>query len=328
MQKMMRAIRVAQFGGPEVLKLDSKIAIPKPDQNEVLIKVHAAGVNPVDTYIRSGTFSQLPSLPYTPGKDAAGVVEAVGPGVNGFKIGDRVLTMLATSGSYAEYAAVHEQYVCHLDDRLSFQQGACIGVPYYTAYKSLHIRAHAKPGETVLIHGASGAVGIAAVQLSKAFGMTVFGTAGSKEGLELVKEVGADAVFNHKEDGYLNEIQKHTGGQGVDIILEMLSNVNLQNDLTLLKYRGRVIIIGCRGTIEIDPRQTMGNESSILGVALMTSTSDEWREMNAAIKAGQYSGVIVPKVGQLYSLSEANIAQSDVINKTATAGNLILDVNR
>ncbi|XP_035829403.1 quinone oxidoreductase [Aplysia californica] len=327
-RQMMRAVRIAQFGGPEVLKVETQVPVPKPGQNEVLIKVGAAGVNPVDTYIRSGTYARLPDLPYTPGQDSAGVVEAVGPGVTRFKVGDRVLTMLTVSGTYAEYTTANAQYVSHLDDRLSFPEGASLGVPYYTAYKALFFRAQAKAGESVLIHGASGAVGNAAIQLGKALGLTVYGTAGTKEGVDLVRGLGADAVFNHREPGYLESIMSATGGQGVDVVLEMLANVNLQNDLTLLKFRGRVVVIGCRGSIEINPRLTMGKETSIMGVALMASSPEEWQQMHAAIGAGQHGGWITPKVAKVYPLAEAQTAQNDVINNTGTTGNLIIDPSK
>jgi len=328
MRQVMRAVRVSQFGGPEVLKIESNVPVPKPENNEVLIKVEAAGVNPVDTYIRNGTYTRVPDLPYTPGEDSAGTIEAVGSNVTEFKVGDRVLTVRTLTGSYAEYTKADVMYVSHLHKKLSFQEGTCIGIPYYTAYKSLLIRANAKPGDSVLIHGASGAVGIAAVQLSKALGLTVYGTAGTQEGLDLVKSLGADAVFNHRKDGYLTEIMNATGGNGVDVILEMLANVNLQNDLTLLKFRGRVVVIGCRGSIEINPRLTMAKESSIHGVALMTSTPEEWRMMHAALYAGQHTGWLLPRVAKVYPLADAAKAQHDVIVNSGTSGNLIINVNQ
>ncbi|XP_059169482.1 quinone oxidoreductase-like isoform X4 [Physella acuta] len=323
---IMKAIRVAKFGGVENLKLEENIPIPTPAANEVLIKVLAAGVNPVDTYIRSGTYARVPTLPYTPGQDSAGVVEAVGPGVTTFKKGDRVLTMLTTSGTYAEFTTANVQYVAHLHKSLTYEQGAGLGVPYYTAYKSLYFRAQAKPGETVLVHGASGAVGLAALQIGKAYGLRMIGTAGTKEGLELAKQNGAELVFNHREEGYQDQILKSIPG-GVDVVLEMLANVNLQNDLNLVNFRGRIVVVGCRGSIEINPRLSMGKESSIMGIALMTSTPDEWKQMHAALGAGQETGWLLPQVGKTYPLSEAAQAQHDVINNTGTTGNLIIKLD-
>jgi len=326
--RIMRAVRVSKFGGPEVLKIESEVPIPVPSENEVLIKVEATGVNPVDTYIRNGTYSRVPDLPYTPGDDSAGVVEAVGSKVSGFKIGDRVMTVRSLTGTYADYHKADPSFVSHLDSKLSFHEGACIGIPYYTAYKSLYFKAKAIPGESVLIHGASGAVGVAAIQLSKALGLTVYGTAGTEQGMALVRSQGADHVFNHRSPGYQEDIMKLTDGEGVDVILEMLANVNLQSDLTMMKFKGRVVVIGCRGSIEINPRLTMGKELSILGVALMTSTDADWKVMHAAIEAGQRGGWVKPCVGQVYPLSKAAQAQNDVINNSGTLGNLVLDTSK
>uniref|UniRef100_A0A0B7B9H8 Enoyl reductase (ER) domain-containing protein n=1 Tax=Arion vulgaris TaxID=1028688 RepID=A0A0B7B9H8_9EUPU len=322
----MRAIRVASFGGAENLKVETNVPIPTPGPNEVLVKVSVAGVNPVDTYIRSGGHARSPALPYTPGMDSAGVVEEVGSGVTNFKKGDRVLTVNSISGSYAEYATVNALHVSHLEDNLSFSQGASVGIPYYTAYKSLFFRAFTKPGETVLVHGASGAVGIAALQIGRAYGLRLIGTAGTPEGIELIKKNGAEFAFNHREEGYLQKLQETVGE--VDVILEMLSNVNLQNDLGLVSFRGRIVVIGCRGPIEINPRLTMTKESSITGVSIMSSTEPEWRIMHAALEAGQKSNWLNPIVAKVYPLSEAAQAQRDVINNTGTTGNLVIDVTK
>ncbi|XP_012943246.2 quinone oxidoreductase [Aplysia californica] len=266
----MRAIQVSQFGGPEQLKLET-VSVPVPKEGEVLIRVMAVGVNPFETHVRAGEFGPR-NMPFTPGSDAAGFVEKVGTGVTEFKAGDRVYTTGTLSGSYAEFAIAIPQYMSHLSDRLSYAQGASIGIPYHTAYKALHLRAQAKPGETVLIHGGSGAVGIASIQAAKAFGLRVIATAGTKGGQDLVRQHGADAVFCHRGKGYMDKIKEYTENKGVDIILEMLADVNLHNDLDLLAVRARVVIIGCRGNIEINPRLTMLKETSIIGMGLMTGS--------------------------------------------------------
>ncbi|CAB1317643.1 unnamed protein product [Coregonus sp. 'balchen'] len=222
--KLMRAIRVSEFGGPSVLKLCSNIPLPNPGQKQVLIRVHACGVNPVETYIRSGTYARKPSLPYTPGTDVSGVVEAVGDGVQLLQAGDRVFTTATETGGYAEYTVVSEDCVYRLPDPLDYKQGAAIGIPYCTAYRALFHKAHAKAGETVLIHGASGGVGVAACQMARALGLRVLGTAGTPEGLELVLRNGAHQAFNHREEGYTSKIMDATKGQGVNVIVEMLSN--------------------------------------------------------------------------------------------------------
>src|SRR5207248_8960011 len=249
----MKAIRVHEFGGPEVLRLE-EVATPQPGPDQVLVRMHAIGVNPVETYIRSGTYARLPELPYTPGKDGAGVVEQVAPDVNEFKAGDRVYTAGSISGTYAEFALCKTDQVHPLPANVSFAQGAAMGTPYATAYRGLFQRADAKPGETVLVHGASGGVGTAAVQLARARGLRVFGTAGTEEGRKLAREQGAHEVFDHRAADQFEQIMKATDGRGVDVIVEMLANVNLGRDLTILAKRGRVVIILSRGRVEKDPR--------------------------------------------------------------------------
>ena len=253
----MKAIRVHEFGGPEVLKLE-EVGTPKPSAGEVLVRIHAAGVNPYDTYMRAGTYALKPPLPYTPGSDAAGVVEAVGDGVKKVKRGDRVYTAKTLTGAYAEYALALEEQVHQLPAKIDFEQGAGIWVPYGTAYHALYHSAKAHASETALVHGASGGVGIAALQIARAMGLVVLGTAGTPKGLEVAKREGAHQVFDHRKAGYQEEILQATDNRGVDIILEMLANVNLSNDTKLLANNGRVIVIGSRGEVTINPRELMG----------------------------------------------------------------------
>ncbi len=308
----MKAIQVHQFGGPEVLQLH-EISTPKPGPGQVLVRVHAAGVNPYDTYMRNGTYAIKPPLPYTPGSDAAGVVEAVGEGVSKVKPGARVYTARTVSGAYAEYALALESQVQPLSDKISFAQGAGVWVPYGTAFTALRHHAHARPGETLLIHGASGGVGTAAIQFARAMGMQVFGTAGTSKGLDLVKREGAHQAFDHSKPGYTEEIMKATGGRGVDVILEVLANVNLANDLKMLALNGRVIIIGNRGEITINPRDLMARRATARGFTLWAATETETTEIYAAIGAGLENGTLRPIVGKELPLKDAAQAHVDVL---------------
>ncbi|XP_012987943.1 quinone oxidoreductase isoform X2 [Esox lucius] len=331
--KLMRAIRVSEFGGPSVLRL-CDITVPSPSQNQVLIRVHACGVNPVETYIRSGSYARKPSLPYTPGTDVSGVVEAVGDRVKLFQAGDHVFTTATETGGYAEYTVASEDCVHSLPDSLNYKQGAAVGIPYFTAYRAIFHKAHAKAGETILIHGASGGVGVAACQMARALGMKVLGTAGTTEGLELVLENGAHQAFNHREEAYSSKVMEATKGQGVNVIVEMLSNVNLNNDLQMLAYGGRVMIVGSRGPIEINPRDTMAKESSIIGVALSYATAvriwiynillEEKAECAAVLLAGMDAGWLMPAVGKQFSLDQASQAHIDIINCTGASGKMVL----
>jgi NADPH2:quinone reductase len=318
----VKAIRVHQFGGAEVLKLE-ELPDPQPGPGQVVIRVGAAGVNPVEAYVRTGTYASKPSLPYTPGTDAAGVVTSVGSDVKRVKAGDRVYTTGSKTGTYAEQTLCDEASVHPLPGHVSFEQGAAIGVPYGTAYRALFIRAQAKPAETILVHGASGGVGTAVVQLAHAIGVTVIGTAGSDAGMKLVREQGAQHALNHSADGYLDELMKLTDGRGVDAILEMLANKNLAKDLTVLAKKGRVAVIGNRGTIEINPRDAMAREADIRGVTLMNTSPEEYRLIHAALGAGLENGSLKPVIGERIPLAEAARAHETIMG-SGTLGKIVL----
>jgi NADPH:quinone reductase len=318
----MKAIRVHEFGGPEVLKLED-VPTPKPSAGEVVVRIHAAGVNPYDTYMRAGTYAVKPALPYIPGSDGAGTVEAVGQGVKKVKPGDRVYTARTVTGAYAEYALALEEQVHLLPANVDFKQGAGIWVPYGTAYHGLYHAAKAHASETVLVHGASGGVGIAAVQIARAAGLKVLGTAGTPQGLELAKREGAHQVFDHRKSGYLDEILQATGGRGVDIILEMLANVNLANDTKLLATNGRVIVIGNRGEATINPRELMGRRASIRAFTLWSITPEEEADIHAGLFAGLENGTLRPVVGKELPLAEAARAHKEILEPGA-AGKMVL----
>lgn len=317
----MRAIRVREFGDADSLRIED-VDVPTPGPGQVLVRVEAAGVNPVDTYIRSGTHSIRPALPYTPGKDAAGIVEQVGEGVS-IPIGTRVYTADSLTGTYAEFCLCDESQVHRLSDKITFEQGAGIFVPYATAYRALFQKASAKSGETVLIHGASGAVGIAAVQFAKRAGLKVIGTAGSEKGVELVKNVGADFAFDHTSEKYFSEILAATDGVGVDIILEMLANENLEKDFDVLAKYGRIVVIGNRGSLQFTPRLAMSKDASIHGMVLFNASKGEMEQIHAAIAEGMECGVISPVVESVFKLENAADAHRAVIGRKAL-GKIVL----
>ena len=318
----MKAIRVHEFGGPEVLKLE-EVATPKPSAGQVLVRIHAAGVNPYDTYMRAGTYALKPPLPYTPGSDGAGVVEAVGEGVKKVKREDRVYVARTLTGAYAEYALALEEQVHPLPARIDLKQGAGIWVPYGTAYHALYHSAEAHASETLLVHGASGGVGNAALQIGRAMGLKVLGTAGTPKGLELAKQEGAHQVFDHRKAGYQEEILQATGNRGVDIILEMLANVNLSNDTKLLANNGRVIVIGSRGEVTIDPRQLMARRASIRGFTLWAITPAEEADIHAGLFAGLENGTLRPIVGKELPLAEAARAHKEIL-EPGSVGKIVL----
>ena len=323
----MKAIRVHEYGGPAVMKLVN-VPDPKPGPGDVVVRVRAAGVNPVDAYIHTGTYARKPALPYTPGQDGAGDVHSVGADVTGVSVGDRVYicgvgTTVAGAGTYAELALCSPSQLHRLPPRVSFGQGAALGVPYCTAYRALFQRAQAKPGETVLVHGATGGVGIASVELAHARGLTVIGSGGTDAGLKAASEHGADLVVNHRAPGYTDEIMKATGGKGVNLIVEMAAHVNLDRDLGLLARHGRIVVVGNRGKTEIDARQAMGRDAAILGMTLFNVTDTDFVEIHAGLIAGLANGTLNPLVGREIPLGEATRAHEAVMEAGAL-GKIVL----
>lgn len=318
----MKAIVVHEFGAPEVMKLE-EFPTPKAGPGQAVVRVHAAGVNPFDTYMRAGTYAIKPPLPYIPGGEAAGVVDSVGEGVTRFKAGDRVYVGHPVTGTYAEYTLALESQLHRLPDRVTYNQGAGIYVACGTAYHALHHHAHGRAAETLLVHGASGGVGVAAVQIARAMGMTVFGTAGTDKGLELVRSVGAHQAFNHKQAGYTDAILKATGGRGVDVVLEMLANVNLNADLKLLARFGRVIVIGSRGDITITPRDLMARTATVKGFVLWGISEADEADVHAGLYSGLDNGTVRPIVGKELPLGEAARAHKEIL-ETGAHGKMIL----
>src|SRR6266513_864810 len=320
--KSMKAIRVHEFGDSGVLRVE-EVPTPQPGPHEVLVRMHAIGVNPVESYIRAGTYARKPELRYTPGNDGAGTIEQAGAEVKGFKPGDRVYTGGSISGTYAELALCKAEQVHPLPVNVSFAQGAAMGTPYATAYRGLFQRANAKPGETVLVHGASGGVGTAAVQLARVRGLHVFGTAGGDEGRRLAREQGAHEVFDHRAPDHFEQIMNATGGCGVDVIVEMLANANLGKDLTILAKGGRVVIIGSRGRVEIDPRDTMQRDADIRGMVLPNTPPVELASIHAALVAGLENGTLRPVIGKELPLAEASEAHR-IVMESGALGKIVL----
>ena len=312
----MKSIIVHKYGEPEVMKLED-VPTPEPGPGQIVAKIEAAGVNPVDTYLRSGNHAHAPKLPYTPGKDGAGVVEKTGDDVKKFKVGDRVYTAGAVTGTYAEYALFEEKHLGHLPDNIGFEQGAGIWTPYATAYRALFQKAGAKPRETVFIHGASGGVGVAAIQWAKNAALTVIGSASSEEGLKLAKEQGADHVVDHSDEKHLERVRELTGGKGVDVIIEMLANVNLAKDFDALAMFGRITVVGNRGSLDFNPRLAMGKDATIYGMSLFNAPGEKLDEIHAAIFDGLSQGYLKPVVGESIPLAEAARAHHQVIESKA-----------
>jgi NADPH2:quinone reductase len=324
-----RAIRVLEYTDPIEFTLDLETPRPKITKpTDVLIAVAHAGVNPVDSYADKRGVHPLISypLPYTAGGDGAGMVEAVGTAVKRFKAGDRVYFTMGIVGSFAEHTIVDEIHVNKLPETLTTAQGAAMGIPYFTAYRALFHRVHAKAGETVLIHGASGAVGVACIQIARAFKLNVIGTAGTPEGVAFIKSLGCNEAVNHRQGGYLQQIADLTAREGgVDIILEMASHINFNHDLNLIKSNGRICIIGSRASLEVSPGHIMVKEAVVSGVILPNATPAEWHEMGLALNKGMRDGWLIPQVDKVFPLAQAQEAIEEVMSHTNSKGKIVLN---
>lgn len=325
----MKAIQMSKFGGPEVLEY-KEITEPIPDVNEVRVRLYAAGVNPNEAYIRTGNYAfYIPELPYTPGFDGAGIVDSVGKDVKHVKVGDRVFVaaLLAkrNTGTYAQKVVCDADSVHLIPDKLSFQEGASLGIPALSAYRALFHRAKIKAGEIVLVHGASGGVGLLAVQMAKGIGAIVVGTAGTEEGKSLVKSSGADYAIDHITETSFEQLLSVTNGQGPDVIIEFLANVNLENDMKIIAPFGRIIIVGNRGSIEVTPRLAMIKEADILGMALWNVSSKEYTESLYGVASFLQSGVLRPVVGDELPLEDAKRAHEEILVKKGR-GKMVLNI--
>jgi NADPH2:quinone reductase len=316
----MKSIRVHAFGEPDVLKLED-LPEPTPAAGQILVRIAAIGVNPVETYIRKG-MNPIP-LPYTPGTDAAGVVEAVSPEISAFKPGDRVYLINSLTGTYAQKALCLPKHLIPLPTKLTFAQGAAVGIPYATAYRALVVRGAATPGQSLLVHGASGSVGLAAIQIARALGLTIFATASTPKGQQLAAENGAHHVLDHSKPDYLDQLMSLTGKQGVNLVLEMLANVNLGKDLTILAPKGIVVVIGSRGPVEINPRDAMNRDADIRPMKIANASDAELASHHAALVAGFENGSLRPIIRCEMPLAQAPKAHELVMSPGAH-GKIIL----
>ncbi|KAK0394835.1 hypothetical protein QR680_000956 [Steinernema hermaphroditum] len=290
--RTMRAAVVRKFGAAENILIEHAFERPSPTAGQVLVRVRSCGVNPVDTYIRSGQYANLPSLPYIPGREGAGVVEEVGEGVSDLKPGDRVWFTQPITGSAAEYTVTEHAYI--LPDELTFSQGASLGIAYMTAFRALFLKAHAQKG--------------------------------TEAGISIARANGAEFVANHRHSDYVQVLSERYP-DGFDIVLEMLANVNLSHDAALVAKYGKICVIGSRGEIQINPRTLMQKESSIIGVMLWHCTREDYDHMGKEISRLIKDGHIHPVVGKEFRLEELAAAHHEVINQTGTLGKIVVNVN-
>ncbi|MFN3929831.1 MAG: quinone oxidoreductase family protein, partial [Thermoflexus sp.] len=236
----MRAIRIHQFGGPEVLQMD-EIPVPTPGPGQVLVRLRAIGVNFIDIYHRTGLYPI--SLPFIPGQEGAGEIAAVGPGVTGFQEGERV-AYAGVSSSYAEYNVVPADRLVKLPPAIDFPQAAAVLLQGITAHFLTQSTYPLKPGETCLIHAAAGGVGTLLVQMAKRRGARVISTVSSPAKAEIVRSLGADAVIVYTEQDFEAEVRRLTDGRGVDVVYDSVGKDTFEKSLNCLRPRGTMVLFG------------------------------------------------------------------------------------
>ena len=320
----MKAILFDQVGGPEVLRVGEA---PKPEvaRGMVLIKNHAIGVNFADVLFRRGTYLSQPSFPDTPGLEAAGVIEAVGPGVDGLKPGMRVAAV--GTRTYAEYSLVREAYVILLPELMSFEKGAAFPIQTLTAYHMIHTAHHTTPRQTVLIHSAAGGVGGLAVQIAKAAGARVIATVSGDSKAALAKENGADAVINYATQDFAQEALRFTEGKGVDLILDAVGKPTLDGDFRCLAPLGHLIVYGRAGGSP-DPfnlLSLLGKSHTVSGFVLYTMFDMPENKLEGIVHSFQLmqEGKLRLRIGKTFPLAEAAEAHR-YLESRQSAGKLIL----
>jgi len=319
----MKAMRAHQFGGPEQLRLE-EAPEPQVQAGQVTIRVRAAGINPADLVRLSGRLGSLP-LPYIPGTDVCGEVETVGSGVNNLKPGQRVFGR-ALTGGYAERTCLAADEAIPLPANLSFEEGAAIPIPFYTAFHALHNKAAIKSGETVLVSAGGGGVGVAAIQLARIAGARVITTVGSGDKAERVTALGAHIAVNYREQDFVVETQKFTDKKGIDVIIENVASDNLAKDFLAVAPRGRIVVIGTGTGKAADATfpvfAALMKDVTMLGMSLINA-GPAIPEM-ARVLSGLFSeGKIKAVVSKTYPVAEAAKAMHDLL-EARVFGKLVL----
>jgi NADPH2:quinone reductase len=309
----MKAMRAHQFGGPEQLRLED-VADPQAQAGQVVIRVKAAGINPADVVLLSGALRMVP-LPYIPGADVCGEVESCGAGVTHVKMGDRVFGR-ALTGAYAEKTCLAAGETIPLPANLSFEEGAAIPIPFYTAYYALHHKAALKAGETVLVSAGGGGVGVAAIQLAKLAGARVLTTVGSPEKAERTRALGADVAINYREQDFVVEVNKLTDGKGVTVIIENVATDNLAKDLMAVALGARIVLIGTGTGKAADASfgvlGALLKDVTMYGMSLINAGS-AIPEMAATLARLFTERKIKAVVSKTYPLADAPLAMADLL---------------
>jgi NADPH:quinone reductase len=324
----MKAAYIETTGGPEVIRYGD-LPTPDPKAGEVRVRVAAAGLNPVDTYIRAGLVAMPLPRPFIPGCDLAGTVEAVGPGVTRFKAGDRVWGsnqgLLGRQGTFAEYCVTGEQWLYPLPNGVKEADAAALALVGITAHLGLFWRTSLKAGETVFVNGGTGGVGACVVQMAKAVGATVIASVGSATKAQTAADLAADVVLNYKADDVVQGVKDATAGRGADVVFETVPPSDLDRTVEMTAPRGRIVVMAGRQARPAWPNGPFYVKGlSLFGFVMFNMTADEQRACANDMNTWMASGALRAVIGKSFPLSEAAAAhQLQEDNTVGKKGTLI-----
>jgi NADPH2:quinone reductase len=328
MKDLMQAVSIREPGGPEVLV---PVTVPVPDlrAKDVLVRVHAAGVNRPDVLQRLGNYPVPEDADPLPGLEIAGEVEAVGDAVTLWKTGDRVMA-LTHGGGYAEYCRVHEDHCVPVPNSLTLTEAAAVPETFFTVWYNVFMRAGLAQGETVLIHGGSSGIGTTAIQLAKSAGAQVITTAGSDEKCRFCEELGADNAINYRTEDWQTLALEYTSGQGVDVVLDMVAGPYMQKNLSVLGRDGRYVIIAFLAgpKAELNMRDVLTKRLTIMGSTLRPQTTEEKAAIADEIRNKVLplldSGEVKPIIHATFPLAEAKLAH-ELMESSQHMGKIVLE---
>ncbi|MEU0058090.1 NAD(P)H-quinone oxidoreductase [Streptomyces sp. NPDC006334] len=327
----MYAITIPEPGGPEALVWD-EVPDPVPGEGEVLVEVAASAVNRADVLQRQGFYNPPPGASPYPGLECSGRVAALGPGVSGWAVGDEVCALLA-GGGYAEKVAVPAGQLLPVPVGVDLRTAAALPEVTCTVWSNVFMIAHLRPGETLLVHGGSSGIGTMAVQLAKAVGAKVAVTAGTPEKLERCAELGADILINYREQDFVEEIEKATGGAGADVILDNMGAKYLERNVRALAVNGRLAIIGMQGGAkgELNIGALLTKRAAISATSLRARPLEEKAAIVAAVREHVWpllaAGGVRPVVDRALPMSEAAAAHR-IVEESGHVGKVLLTASR
>lgn len=321
----MRAVRIHEHGGPEVLRYE-EVPLPEPARGEARVRIEAIGLNFLDTYYRSGLYQV--ALPFTPGSEAAGVVDAVGPEVGEVRPGDRV-GFAMHPGAYAEYAVVPAWRLVPLPAGIDARTAAAALVQGMTAHYLTHSTYAVKPGDTVLVHAAGGGTGQLLVQVARRLGATVYGTASTAEKARLAREAGADHVILYTEEDFVEAIRRLTDGRGVDVVYDSVGKTTAERSMDCLRPRGYLVLFGNASGAPpaVAPLTLMAKGSLFLtrpSLAHYIATREELLQRAGALFDWIVRGEVKVRVARTYALPEAAQAHRDLEGRLLTGKGLLM----